>query len=392
MIKPLISTDNYVIISLLASIGLATQCEERYPEPLASLTIGNNYGSYAMPKGVYPRVKPVSEETKQKISQASKRNHNPKSNLNLTYRFPKGHTPWSKGKKTGRIPWNKGLKTGIQTSGQFKPGQEPWNKGLTTETDERIRKYGEKLKGHAPTFTGWKGKKFSNEHRKNLSEAHKGLPSGNKGKKASLESRKKMSEAHKGHTVTEATRKKLSEAHKKIVHVMTPQCWEAAAKANTGRKLSAERRRKIGEGNKGKIVSEETRRKMSESSKRGMTKERIKKILTRRTPTNLESKFLKIIEEENLPYKYIGDGSFTIGRSNPDFINVNGAKILVEVYADYFKIKKFGDVETWKNGRSKQFKKFGWMTVYFNASEITKEIVLKRLGEAERQWRRKVRI
>jgi len=38
----------------------------------------------------------------------------------------------------GKEPWNKGV-TGVQI---------PWNKGLTKENDERIRKYGEKLKGN----------------------------------------------------------------------------------------------------------------------------------------------------------------------------------------------------------------------------------------------------
>lgn len=38
----------------------------------------------------------------------------------------------------GKEPWNKGKKT----------GQKVWNKGLTKENDERIKKYGEKLKGN----------------------------------------------------------------------------------------------------------------------------------------------------------------------------------------------------------------------------------------------------
>ena len=40
--------------------------------------------------------------------------------------------------QVGKEPWNKGKKT----------GQKVWNKGLTKETDERVRKYGEKIKGN----------------------------------------------------------------------------------------------------------------------------------------------------------------------------------------------------------------------------------------------------
>ncbi len=44
----------------------------------------------------------------------------------------------------------------------------------------------------------WLGKKHSNEHRKKLSDSHKGLISGMKGKKHSEEAKRKMSESKKG--------------------------------------------------------------------------------------------------------------------------------------------------------------------------------------------------
>jgi hypothetical protein len=35
-------------------------------------------------------------------------------------------------------------------------------------------------------------------------------------------------------------------------------------------------------------------------------------------------------------YKYVGDGQFIIGGKNPDFININGQKKIIEVYGDYW--------------------------------------------------------
>lgn len=48
-------------------------------------------------------------------------------------------------------------------------------------------------------------------------------------------------------------------------------------------------------------------------------------------PTSLEKQMIDFIKQHNLPYKYVGDGSFWIGRKNPDFININGGKKLIEV-------------------------------------------------------------
>lgn len=99
-----------------------------------------------------------------------------------------------------------------------------------------------------------KGKHFSEEARKNMSEAHKGKPAHNKGKKMSEEQKKKLSEAQKGkHSKphSEETKRKLSKAHK-------------------GKKLSEEHRKKlseVGKGNTnalGKKRTEEQKKKLSE--------------------------------------------------------------------------------------------------------------------------------
>jgi len=66
--------------------------------------------------------------------------------------------------------------------------------------------------------------------------------------KQTEEHKRKIGEALRGHVVSEETRKKMSEAHK-------------------GVKLSEEHKRKIGKARKGHIVSEETRNRISVSSK-----------------------------------------------------------------------------------------------------------------------------
>ena len=57
---------------------------------------------------------------------------------------------------------------------------------------------------------------------------------------------------------------------------------------------------------------------------------------THRIPTAPELRVIEIIANYHLPYKYVGDGSFTIGTLNPDFCNYNGKKKLIEVFGIVF--------------------------------------------------------
>jgi G:T-mismatch repair DNA endonuclease (very short patch repair protein) len=44
----------------------------------------------------------------------------------------------------------------------------------------------------------------------------------------------------------------------------------------------------------------------------------------------------KFIEENKLPFKYVGDGSFSVGPLFPDFVDTNGSKIVILVQGCYW--------------------------------------------------------
>jgi len=113
------------------------------------------------------------------------------------------------------------------------------------------------------------------------------------------------------------------------------------------------------------------------------SKQAIRNVMKRRIPTELERKFQNIVDNYNLPYKYVGDGSFILENCNPDFININGKKIAVEVFARYYKNRDGRDVDKWKEKRSKIFSKYGWRIAYFNESQIEDKVVLKVLKRME---------
>lgn len=94
-------------------------------------------------------------------------------------------------------------------------------------------------------------------------------------------------------------------------------------------------------------------------------------------PTSLERQFIKLIEKYNLPYQYTGDGSFLIGYKNPDFVNINGAKICIEVAEPYF------HDDNYTKERVSHFAKYGWTCYVFLAEDgkLNQVEVLRNLGE-----------
>ena len=71
-------------------------------------------------------------------------------------------------------------------------------------------------------------------------------------------------------------------------------------------------------------------------------------------------------------WKFVGNGEIWIGRKNPDFININGQKKLIEVYGDYW------HKDDNPQDRIDHFKKYGFNTLVlwekdiFNSSFIEK--------------------
>ena len=93
-------------------------------------------------------------------------------------------------------------------------------------------------------------------------------------------------------------------------------------------------------------------------------------------PTKPELKLKKMLNPNE--YKYVGDGSLIIGGFNPDFVNINGKKILIEVFGRYWHnldINKERDKQ-----RLKTYKKYGYKTLIIWDDELDNNKELKKLG------------
>lgn len=186
----------------------------------------------------------------------------------------------------------------------------------------------------------------------------------------------------------EGTKAKQSDAHKAEKNPMFGKTPWNKDKTDI---FSDETRRKISESqqgeknnNFGKPRSEETKRKISGSERGKKVSEETKKIKREQRKhqkfpthhTKPEMIFESICKRRNLPFKYTGDGSFWIENINPDFIECNGKKIVVEIFGDYWHSpllrKKMRYNQTYE-GRKKILKRYGWKLIVFWESDLKRE-------------------
>jgi len=150
------------------------------------------------------------------------------------------------------------------------------------------------------------------------------------GQKHSKQSKIKNRNSHIGKKPTLKTRKKMSISHKgKHKYWLDKENLKIRGSKNGmyGKKQSL----------KHKLITQKMLKKCWDNVK--VKNEIIKKWMKACThsPNKKEQKLLLFLTQI-LPkkYKFVGDGQVIIGGFNPDFINVNGQKKIIELYGDYW--------------------------------------------------------
>ena len=125
----------------------------------------------------------------------------------------------------------------------------------------------------------WQGLRFSEEHKRKISEGQSGDLNHNFGKPLSEEAKCRLSEVNKGKVLSEETCAKMSESKKGENNPGFGKHWSEEQKRrlseankgelspNFGKHQSDETRRKKSEAMRGKSKSEEHKRKLSEAAK-----------------------------------------------------------------------------------------------------------------------------
>lgn len=115
-------------------------------------------------------------------------------------------------------------------------------------------------------------------------------------------------------------------------------------------------------------------------------KKRLKALCRR--PTKPEQWLIDLIFEYKLPYKYVGDGSVIIGGLNPDFINVNSKKKIIEIFGRIWHDTLLEE-DDWKRselGRIMAFKPYGFDTLILWDDELgDKDAIVNKIKRFERR-------
>lgn len=248
------------------------------------------------------------------------------------------------------------------------------------------------------------GKKRTLEHRAKLSASHLGIKHTpeTQAKMSLIQKehwkssilREKVSAAHRGKKLSLAHRTKISIAHKGIKP--NEETRIKIGKANKGKTRTLESKARISTGIRKYYESPEARIKRGTVSKRvwqNMTQECRDKIIQARrlnaqiTPNKAEVNLLNLLETYYpSEWRYVGDGQIIIGGKNPDFINVNGRKLIIELYGDYWHNEK-------RTGRTKEeeikyreniYSQYGYRTLIVWEEELEyPEKILERITEFE---------
>ncbi len=124
---------------------------------------------------------------------------------------------------------------------------------------------------------------------------------------------------------------------------------------------------------KGKYHTEKSKEKMSKARKQlWQDPAYARKILIYHKPNRQEQKMIEIIQKNKFPFSFVGDGKFVIEGKCPDFIDYDSKRI-IEVFGNYWHIKKARNIVETEEGRKQFFAKHGFSTLVIWESELRNE-------------------
>ena len=251
-------------------------------------------------------------------------------------------------------------------------GRVPWNIGLTKETSSILKKISTKAIGHISLrknlsnieeYGEYRAKKIRIQNAKK----HKGTYKKRFGKKKANDIIKRRSETIKQkHKIKNNIKNFILWINKDEIEAKKKIHRKENAKKNSERKIEYYKTHNAWNYN----LTKETDSRVMKSAKGVLNAK--KRGCYNIKPNKPETIIINLLKENNLPYKYVGDYKFWIEHKNPDFINTNGQKKLIEHNGIYWH-----GVSTGKNTKQQEearmnkiYSKYGFKCLHIWEDEM----------------------
>lgn len=101
-------------------------------------------------------------------------------------------------------------------------------------------------------------------------------------------------------------------------------------------------------------------------------------------PNRSERTLINILNENNLPFRYVGNGEIIIGGKNPDFIHSGGQKKVIELFGIYWHSPLYGKVRSTMTYEAimKHYAKYGYECLVLWDSQLkNKKLIIDKITE-----------
>jgi G:T-mismatch repair DNA endonuclease (very short patch repair protein) len=303
----------------------------------------------------------VSKETKEKLRERMVNNNPVKNNPQLGFQKGSGNIMF------GKVPEH--------LVGDKNPMKNP----------ETVKKVMENRRSYKGENNPHYGKKVSEETKNKIKEKVELAWKSKDSKYHTDEYKNNHSAGLTGRVVSDETKERIS-ISKKGIQVLSDEQMASLSKNNIGRTHSDASKRRISDSLQGRRTLTDEQYKEIADKRRGIPRSEETKQRIRESHNNLwqDEEYLKMMAEARSikptkpeiklgkllqflfpgEYKYTGDFQTWIGGKNPDFMNINGQKKLIEMFGDYW---HQGEDE---NERINHFKTFGFNTLIIWESEL----------------------
>ena len=204
------------------------------------------------------------------------------------------------------------------------------------------------------------------------------------------EAKQRISELLTGHVISEETRQRMSES--KVANWKDPECARKMSESRVDFQHTEVSRRRLSESMTRYFANSEARQRISEVLTEKWKDSEFAHYMSKaqhRRPNGPELQLHSVLDRY-FPdeWKYTGDGTFWVEGRNPDFININGKKCVIEIFGYHWHDPEYFPNRPTEEELIAHYREFGYDCIVFweydvYNEEVVNEILQRRKGDED---------